>query len=397
MKGLKYSVGILGGILLIMLAIPGMLFDFSGLDDQQYLSSVGYPPEMHADVLNALVADRIRILRIDTFRSLLFIILSAGLLWVYLKKKIKLVYIVTGLGLLILIDMWAVNKRYLNKDNFERRSVVENPFKPSVADNEIMRDREDGFRVLNLTVNPFSDAGTSYFHHSIGGYHGAKLRRYQELIDFQISPEISRIYDVLRTEADVSKLDGVFKGLTVINMLNTKYFIIMGSNGPVPVPNPYRLGAAWFVSDFQIVENADEEITSVGDINPAETLIADRKFAAYLEGKSFSADSAAGIELVDYKPNHLTYQSKAGSDQLAVFSEVYYPNGWTAYVDGEEVPYFRANWILRAMVVPAGEHTIEFKFQPGIYTTGERISLASSILLLLLVVVYAVAEVRKKL
>ena len=288
-------------------------------------------------------------------------------------------------------------KRYLNKDNFERRSVAENPYKPSAADNEIMRDREDGFRVLNLTVNPFSDASTSYFHHSIGGYHGAKLRRYQELIDFQISPEISRIYDVLRTEADMSKLEGVFKDIMVINMLNTKYFIIMGSNGPVPVPNPYRLGAVWFVSDYEIVDNADDEITSVGDINPAETLIIDKKFSDLLEGKRFAVDSSATIELLDYKPNHLTYQSKAGSDQLAVFSEVYYANGWTAYVDGEELPHFRANWILRAMVIPAGEHTIEFKFHPGIYSTGESVSLASSILLLLLLVVYGVVEVRKKL
>lgn len=397
MKGLKYSVGILGGILLLLIAIPGMLFDFNGLADVQYLNSMGYPEEMHGEVIDALIADRIRILRLDAFRSLIFILLSAGTLWLYLKKKLKMGYVLAILALLILIDMWGVNKRYLNNDNFARSSVVDNPFTPTAADTEIMRDQEPGFRVLNLTVDPFSDASTSFFHHSVGGYHGAKLKRYQELITYQISPEISRLYDMLRREPDIDKIKGVMRGMNVLNMLNTKYFIIMGSNGPVPVQNEFSLGPAWFVPSYEIVENADEEITTVGDINPLRTMIIDKRFAGHVEGENFVADSSAFIQLTDYKPNHLTYSSKANTKQLAVFSEVYYPNGWTAYVDGKEMPHFRANWTLRAMVVPAGEHTIEFKFQPALYATGESISLASSILLLLLIVVYAVVEVRKKL
>ncbi len=395
MKGLKYSVIIVGGVLLILLAIPGVLFNFSNAGDMNYLSSMGYPAEMHKEVLAALEADRARILRLDTFRSLAFIVLSAGFIWLFIKKKIKMAYAIAGIAILILVDMWAVNKRYLNDSNFERSSVVDNPFKPSEADRQIMADREAGYRVLNLTVNPFSDASTSYFHHSIGGYHGAKLKRYQELIDYQIEPEMNRLFTILRSETDPGRIESVIQQLPVLNMLNTKYFIIMSSQGPVPVKNAYAPGPAWFVGEYEIVENADEEISSVGDIDPRTTLVLDKRFKQQVEGKIFTIDTNASITLEDYKPNHLTYKSNAGSEQLAVFSEVYYPNGWTAYIDGEAVSHFRANWILRAMLVPAGEHLIEFKFEPKIYSTGETISYASSILLLLLIVVYGVVEIRK--
>lgn len=400
LKGLKYAVAVIGGVLLIILAVPGMLFDFNSAGDIRYLQNLnnaGLPEQMNAGLLDALIADRIRILRIDTFRSLIFILLTAGTLWLFLKKKIKMAWALAILSLLVLIDMWAVNKRYLNNDNFERKAVVENPYQPSNADKEIMRDAEDGFRVLNLTVDPFSDASTSYFHHSVGGYHGAKLKRYQELIDYQISPEISRLYDVLRSQTDMQLIQQALQGLHVLNMLNTKYFIIMASNGPIPLQNPYAMGPAWFVEEYELADNADEEITGLGDIDPAVTALIDKRFAEYVEGKTLSPNSGASIELTEYKPNHLTYSTRSSGEQLAVFSEVYYPNGWTAYIDGEEMPHFRANWILRAMMVPAGEHSIEFKFQPKLYATGETISLASSVLLLLLVVVYAVLEVRKKL
>ncbi|HSG68560.1 MAG TPA: YfhO family protein [Bacteroidales bacterium] len=395
MKGLKYSLIGVGGILLILLAIPGMLFDFSAPGDMEYLTNVGFPSEMHNEALNALHADRVSILRMDAFRSLVFILLTAGLIWLYLKQKIRMAYVIPAIALLVLIDMWAVNKRYLNKDNFVRSSVVENPFKPTEADNQILRDKELGFRVLNLTVNPFSDASTSYFHRSIGGYHGAKLERYQELIDFQIQPEMTRIITVLRSSADANNLNGVLSDLPVLNMLNTKYLIIMSQNGPVPLQNPYALGTSWFVDSYRFVENADEEIDAVGDIDPATTLIIDKRFSDFIGVRSFERDSSASITLVDYKPNHLTYNSSASSDQLAVFSEIYYPNGWNAFIDGQPASHFRANWTLRAMVVPAGKHTIEFKFQPALYTRGEGISLIFSILLLLMIVGYGVIEIRK--
>lgn len=395
MKGLKYAFFILGGLLLILLAIPGVFFDFSAAGDMNYLKQMGYPEQMHDEVLAALKADRMRILRIDVFRSLIFIFLAAALIWLFLKKKMKMVYAIAGLAILVLVDMWAVNKRYLNNDNFVRAREVENPYTPSEADKEIMRDREPGFRVLNMTVNPFSDASTSFFHHSVGGYHGAKLKRYQELIEYQIEPEMNRLLNILRSEADPSKIQEAMHALPVLNMLNTKYFIIMSSQGPVPVMNPDNPGPAWFVEDYKVVANADEEITSLGDIDPEKTLLVDQRYADLLEGKRFTYDSTAAIALTDYKPNNLTYTSSSAREQLAVFSEIYYPNGWTAYIDGEAAEYFRANYVLRAMVIPAGEHTIKFKFEPEIYATGETISYASSILLLLLVVVYGVVMVRK--
>ncbi len=329
------------------------------------------------------------------FRSLIFIVQGGGLIWLYLKSKLKAAYVIAGIALLVLVDMWVVNKRYLNDDNFVRSREAEFPFKPTEADKQILQDREPGFRVLNLTVTPFSDASTSYFHHSIGGYHGAKLKRYQELIEFQIDPEMNRLLNTLRTQADPQKIQNDMKSLPVLNMLNAKYYIVMTQSGPVPVTNPYALGPAWFVNDFEIVENADEEIIAVGDIDPANTLVVDKRFSSTLEGKAFVGDSAAYIRLANYEANHMTYESHAVAEQLAVFSEVYYPNGWNAFIDGEPAEHFRANWILRAMVIPAGNHKIEFKFQPAIYSTGETISLASSILLLLLVLVFGVVEIRK--
>ncbi len=396
MKGLKYSAMIVGAILLLLIAVPGALFDVSAASDIDYLNNVGFPPEMHDEALSALHADRISILRMDAFRSLAFIALAFCLLWLYLKNKLKMTYAAAGLVVLVVIDMWAVNWRYLNQDNFVRKSVVDNPYTPTAADTEIMRDSELGFRVLNLTVNPFSDASTSYFHHSIGGYHGAKLERYQELIDFQIQPEISRIYTMLRSTADASQLNVLMKDMPVLNMLNTKYLIIMSQQGPVPLQNSHALGTSWFVDNYRIVADADEEIDAVGDIDPRSTLVVDRRFESLLGGRSFEKDTAGFIRMVDYKPNHLTYEYSANAEQLAVFSEVYYPNGWTAYIDGEPAEHFRANFTLRAMVVPAGQHTVEFKFEPVLFARGEGISLASSILLLLLVAAYAVVEIRKR-
>ncbi len=291
--------------------------------------------------------------------------------------------------------MWAVNQRYLNEDNFVRSTVVDRPYSMTEADKQILQDREVYFRVLNMTVSPFSDASTSYFHHSIGGYHGAKLKRYQELIEYQIDPEMNMLINTLRSQTDSRLIVSDLKNVPVLNMLNTKYLIIQTQSGPFPVMNPYAMGNCWFVSDYKIVENADEEIVAIGDIDPATNVVVDKRFSAAIEGKQFILDSTDYIRLTDYKANHMTYESNAGSEQLAVFSEVYYPNGWDAYIDGEYVEHFRANWILRAMVIPAGKHTVEFKFQPSIYSKGEAISLASSILLLLLLVVYGIVEIRK--
>ncbi len=395
LNGLKYSMIAVGGILLIFLAIPGVFFDFSHIGDTQYVLRMGYPQEMHDAVIGALEADRMRILRIDAFRSLVFILLGAGLIWLSLKNKLKAGYAIAGIAVLILIDMWAVDKRYLNDDNFVRAREVEYPYQPTEADKKILGDKEVYFRVLNMTVNPFSDASTSYFHRSIGGYHGAKLQRYQELIDYQIDPERIRLINILSSSDDPAMLGVALSQAPVLNMLNTKYLIIMTQGGPAPVMNPYRLGSCWFVHEYEIVENADEEIVAVGDIDPANAMVVDKRFAQHVEGKQFMADSNATLKLTDYKANHLTYESSAATDQLAVFSEVYYPNGWNAFIDGEPAEHFRANYVLRAMVIPEGQHKIEFRFEPAIYSTGETISYASSILLLLLVLCYGIIMIRK--
>jgi hypothetical protein len=269
------------------------------------------------------------------------------------------------LTLFIIADMWTVNRRYLNNESFVRKSVDAVPFQPTTADQIIMKDKDPNFRVFNQTVgNPFADASTSYFHKSLGGYHGAKLRRYQELIDMHLAKGNMNVY----------------------NMLNTKYFIVPDPQGGQPQMqiNMEALGNAWFVNNARMVNNADEEINALTDFVPTETAVFDKRFENLVKGHIISKDTLATISLTDYKPNHLTYKSQTNSEQLAVFSEIYYDKGWNAYIDGKPAPYFRANYVLRAMIVPAGNHTIEFKFEPKVYATGEKIAYASSILLVLL-------------
>jgi len=356
-KYLYYSIGITGGISLFFALAGSSIFSFAASVDANL-------PEW---LIEPLRQDRAAILSADAFRSLIFILLAGAAIWAMLNKvaiKTPLV-LFSVLTLLIIADMWTVNRRYLNNDSFVRKSVDAVPFQPSVADEIIMKDKDPNFRVFNQTVgNPFADASTSYFHKSLGGYHGAKLRRYQELIDFHLAKGNMNVY----------------------NMLNTKYFIVPDPQGGQPQMqiNMEALGNVWFVNNARLVNNADEEINALTDFVPTETAVYDKRFASQLEGRIISKDSTATISLTDYKPNHLTYKSQTGSDQLAVFSEIYYDKGWNAYIDGKPAPYFRANYVLRAMIVPAGNHTIEFKFEPKVYATGEKIAYASSILLVLL-------------
>lgn len=359
-KYLYYSMGIAGGIALFFAVAGSSLFDFVSPADEQYKT---YFPDW---LMVALRQDRAGLLSSDSFRSLVFILLAGGSTWVMINRKIKKpAYFYGVIILLILIDMWTVNRRYLNSESFVRKSVAAVPFQPSVADQVIMKDKDPNFRVFNQTVgNPFADASTSYFHKSLGGYHGAKLRRYQELIDHHL----------------------VKGNMNVYNMLNTKYFIVPDEkNGPPQMQiNMQAMGNAWFVNNAHMVNNADEEINALTDLIPAETAVYDKRFEDQVKGHLITKDSLATIVLTEYKPNHLTYKSETGREQLAVFSEIYYDKGWNAYVDGKPAPYFRANYVLRAMIVPAGSHTIEFKFEPVAYATGEKISYASSILLVLL-------------
>lgn len=349
---------IVGGITLFFILFAGWLFNFSaGFDNQ--LIQAGFPKS----VIDGIMADRKALLVSDAVRSLIFILLAAAAIWVALFNKIRKEYSFAALIVLVTIDMYAVNRRYLNEDDFEPAKAVTNPYTPSPADQMILLDKDPNFRVLNMTVSPFNDASTSYFHKSIGGYHGAKLRRYQELIDNHISKN----------------------NMDVLNMLNTKYFITEGQNKqPQAIVNPNALGNAWIVREFNLVENADAEIEALNDFDPETTTIVDRRFEGQLSG-FFSKDTITGsVLLTSYQPNELSYKFDSEEDELVVFSEIYYDKGWNVYIDGEKIPYFRANYVLRAMVVPAGNHEIVWKFEPKVYYTGGKISLFTSLLVILL-------------
>jgi hypothetical protein len=274
-----------------------------------------------------------------------------------------------------------IDKNYLNDKNFTSKLEAKVPFPETTADKAIHEDKDPDYRVLDLSNRndgPFNDARTSYYHKSIGGYHAAKLRRYQELIENQIVNEMQEFGQALNSNPTDSSLRAALSRLGVLNMLNTRY-IIYSADAP-PIQNRYALGNAWFVNEVKMVANADEELKMVGEINTAKTAVVDERYKDQLEGFTPKADPSATIKLIDYRANDLKYESNASTEQLAVFSEIYYKD-WNVYVDGEQKPYFAADWVLRAMRIPAGKHTIEFKFEPKKYYLGEKISLASCILL----------------
>lgn len=411
LKSLKYSFFIVGGITLIYSMVPSLFNDFVGTSDAQ-LESSGFP-------MAEIRADRASLLQSDAMRSLVFIVLTAGMLFLFLKGKIKKEYGYVALIAFVLVDMWGVNKRYLNADNFDTKKKLGIPYAANQANLSILstemqynpniqasineftvkleEEKKDGprhqraitqeemldiqfksmnentnFRVMNLAVSTFNDVSTSYYHKSIGGYHGAKLKRYQELIEFQIGRN----------------------NMEVLNMLNAKYFIVRGQDDqPVAQTNVAALGNAWFVNQLKVVESPDSEITALSNFNPRIEAIVDKKYASEISKHvDLKYDSSATISMTEYRPNHLVYQSNASRQQLAVFSEIYYDDGWNAYIDGEPVEYFSVNYVLRALTIPAGEHVVEFKFEPSNYATGERISFACSTVLLLLVVIAGYRE-----
>jgi hypothetical protein len=377
---LKWSFGITAGIALLFALLPGIAGSFAAPFDSSY-------PDW---LLEAVRNDRRHLLQSDAFRSFIFISLAAGTILLWHLKKLKMQYLVGALTLLILADLWFVDKRFLNNDNFTTQRESQNTFNPTPVDQEILKDKNLSYRVLYIQ-DPWQNSRASYFHKNVGGYHAAKLRRYQEMIDYHFDPELKRMIDGLNKQQSP---DSVFGSLTALNMMNTRYFIY-DLKGPA-IPNPKAWGNAWFASQYQIVASADEEIKALEQIKSKDKALVDKRFAALVEGKTFKNDPSATIRLTEYKPNDLKYNYSSGSDQLTVFSEVYYKDGWKAFVDGKETPHFRANYILRAMVVPAGNHTVEFKFHPSSYYNGEKVSLAGSILLFLAVAGYFVWNFRKK-
>ena len=340
-------------------------FDFSAPIDGE-LTKQGFTPQL----LGALRADRADLLRNDAWRGLLFIGAALGVLYFYLKGKLGVLPVAAAMVALVLVDLWGVDKRYLGENKFQRETIAEE-FQPSPADQLILQDKDLSYRVLNLQ-NPFNEAQTSYFHKSIGGYHGAKLRRYQDLIERQISTNNQQ----------------------VLNMLNTRYLITGDAKQPVQ-RNPGALGNAWFVSEVKTVQSPDEEMAALGALSPATVAVVDAsKFPQQKNAAYVSAGSS--IALTKYSPDELQYRYNAAQAGLVVFSEIYYADGWQAFINGKPVPHLRADYVLRALPVPAGAHVITFTFAPRSYVVGNSVSLGASVLLVLVLLGAGAYVVRRK-
>lgn len=365
-KKLTWSAAITGGFSLIVAIMPSLFFSFKTSTHpefiQQLVQAVGNN-ELANKIANALVIDRMAIAKADAFRSFLFIAIAFGILWAFITKKINMQLAYGLLGLAVLIDMWQVDKRYLNKDNFRSKSELANTFTPRDVDNFISADKDPHFRVYDQSINTFSSANTTAFHKTIGGYHAAKLKRFDELVSNQLSTSINQ---------------------DVLDMLNAKYFITQDQqNGSYKMSrNPTALGNVWLVKGVQFAQNADEEMKAISSFDPKLEAIIDVQYKSMIDTTRLGADPTAFIKMEKYHPDHIEYSYSAPRDVIAVFSEVYYDKGWNMYIDGVLKPYFRADYILRAAQLTAGNHKVEFKFEPKSYYTGEKISLAGSVLLI---------------
>jgi hypothetical protein len=467
--GLYVALAATAGISLLFYFIPETFFTFLNQQDQsQLIGAQQNNPQQAAAyqaMFNEIAQLRINIFKADSIRSFIFVVLAAALIWVYSIKKFNKAIVFVGLGVLILFDMVGVDRRYLNDSHYERKTRKQVPYRATPADLQISQDKELDYRVFNTTVSTFNDASTSYYHKSIGGYHGAKLRRYQDLIEHHLS----------------------VGNMEVLNMLNTKYFIVGGQGqAPSAQKNPERLGNAWFVKRIQMVPSADQEIIHLGkvlklkalgnidnlsiygrplheidtllatspinigesaslnlsrmpieenaiyilgndpqntdsnfidisgvpggnllakrqfevqvifDFKAKDVAVVNEKFKSYLDKNKFNYLPSATISLTDYEPNYLKYATHAQSAQLAIFSEIYYNKGWNAFIDGKPAEYIQADYVLRSMVIPEGDHIIEFKFEPKSYFIGSKITLASSLILILLVAGVLFFEIKGK-
>ncbi len=385
-KPLMISFGIVGGLTLLFVLIPSLAGSFVSSQDVQLQGDYSF-------LRNSLPLDRKAMLRSDALRSFVFILLSVVVLFAFLKEKVKKEYAILGLALLILLDVFPVAKRYLNEDNFERKRSAQQ-ITPTPADNFILQDKTN-YRVLDLTKNIFNDATPSYFHKNIGGYHAAKLRRYQELIDMQIDGELSELKKGLQVAKTYEDMNSTFAKLGVLNMLNMKYVIVNPNSQPLV--NPYANGSAWLVDKIHIAQNADNEMELLGNIDTKKELVVDNSLKELFSKTNLEQrDTTAQIELKSYSPNHLVYNFASKTEQVAVFSEIFYDKGWKAFVNGKEVSHTRVDYLLRGMVLKAGNYEVEFKFEPKAYFVGNKIALVSSILLFLSLLGYVVYAFRKK-
>jgi hypothetical protein len=375
-KSLRITFAIVGGFALFFVIIPGFAGNFRSNADADLIDS-GWP----AKFIEAMVSDRKSMVRADAFRTLFFVSLATVVIWAFWTKKIKAGHALVLWIIFTFVDMWPIDKKYLNNDSFVSKKRAEVTFLPTFADKFILQDKDQDYRVLNISLDPFTDASTSYYHKSVGGNHGAKPRRYQEMIYFNISREIQDIIKNLENIKTQSTLDSLLANLNSINLLNTRYIIF--NPDETPIVNKYAVGNAWFVDSCRIVSNADEEVRSIKNLNIKSMAVVDKSQEKFIPQKTFNT-SGSTIKLKSYAPNKMGYEADCLSEQQAVFSEIYYPEGWISKIDGIESPHFRADYILRTMVVPAGKHEIIFEFKPQVYKTGNTISLASSILLVLI-------------
>ena len=359
-KDFLISFGLTGGLALLFVVMPKVFFpQYVSTMEMNALQSI--PADQLVPLLANLEEVRMSLFTADAWRSFFIILVGAGLVWAYGMGKLKETVLIGALAVLCLVDMWDVNKRYLYDEQFVEKQVQTQGFQQTETDKMILEDQSLDYRVLNLASNTFNENNTAYWHKSVGGYHAAKLRRYQEMIEEHISGEMGGLFKaVADAGGDTEKLDA--SEFPVLNMLNTKYFIFPLQGGQtVALPNPHTLGNAWFVDEVKYVGNANEEIEAIHGLEASQVAVVDKKFESVV--KSVPSDSAATIELVAYEPNYLKYEVNSEKGATVVFSEIYYP-GWQSTVDGEEVPHGRADYILRAMNVPAGKHVVEFRFDP---------------------------------
>ena len=396
-RKIKYvyiSFALTAGIAAVFALGGGAFFDFISSSERQALSQ--FPADQLNPLLDNLTSLREQIFAADCWRTFFIIVIGTLLLLFYKAGKLKAEYMVGCVCVLCLIDMWQVDKRYLNDSMFVPKSERDAPIEMTETDRQILEDKSLDYRVLNFSSNTFNENETSYFHKSIGGYHAAKLRRYQEVIEAHISPEMNAAMKAIAEAAgDMSAVDGT-KLFPVINMLNTKYFIMPLQGGAnAPLPNPYAYGNAWFVDKVSYVNNANEELSALSTTDLRHTAVADKAFSDVL-GQSKANDSTATVRLEKYEPNKLEYSVSSKNGGVVVFSEIYYP-GWNATVDGVEVPVGRANYILRAISVKPGSHKVVLDFHPKSVSVTETIAyIATAILILMFVAIVIVKRKESK-
>ena len=401
-KPLGISLLLTAGIALLLAVAPGSIGSgYVPAQEAQMLQNAVNQQMIPANELSGILANlgemRAELVSSDALRSFIIIGIGCSLLWLYASGKLRSSLTIAGITILCLADMWGVNKRYLNDAQFVPHSIRTETFTKTNTDELILQDTSLDYRVLNFATSTFDDNNTSYWHKSVGGYHPAKLRRYQEMIEHHISPEMQAAYKAIATAG--GEMDSVDANkFRVLNMLNTKYFIFPAGQQrqTVPILNPHAYGNAWFVNKLQYVNNANEEIDALDSIIPTETAVVDARFKDVLKGATESyKDSLSSIRLTSYAPNRLTYETNNAQDGIAVFSEIYYPDGWHVTIDGQPAELARADYILRTMYVPAGQHTIEMRFDPTSLHVTEGIAYGALALLVIGIIVAVLITKRK--